>query len=109
MIRGADGSGQWAELGWAELDGSPGRPVLIALGATRQDVDFGILTSGIGSTMLQVYAGSTGPVGDAARVPVPVPPVATALTLFSQAFVDDTAGPSGRYLASNVIEIRIVP
>ena len=92
-----------------ELDGSPGRPVLIALGATRQDVDFGILTSGIGSTMLQVYAGSTGPVGDAARVTVPVPPVATALTLFSQAFVDDTAGPSGRYLASNVIEIRIVP
>ncbi len=91
-----------------ELDGSENKPALIAVGLSRSTFNFGIVTSGIGGTMLGLWGGSTGASGTVA-VDVPVAPFAAPLTVYTQAFIDDRAGPSGKVLASNVIALKIVP
>lgn len=88
-----------------EVDGSANKPVLMAIGAVRQDVNFGIVTSGIGAQPLQLFAGSTGPTGTV-KVQLIVPPITQNVVLYSQSFVDDRTGKTGRILASNVIEIE---
>ena len=90
-----------------EVDGVQNRPVLIALGLVRQDFDFGVVTSGIGSQLFQVFAGSTGPSGTV-KVQIPVPPLSQNLLVYSQAFIDDRAGRTKRFLTSNVIETEII-
>jgi len=92
-----------------EIDGSANRPAMIAVGLVRQPLNFGVVTSGIGANVFPVFQGNTGANGDAATVAVPVPSVGQPVTVYSQGFVDDRQGPTGRVLASNVIAIEIVP
>jgi len=88
-----------------EVDGSVDQPVLMAINTVRQDVDLGIVTSGIGAQPLQLFAGTTGPTGTV-KVQIATPPTDRHIVLYSQAFVDDSSGKTGRILASNVIEIE---
>ena len=92
-----------------EIDGSANRPALIALGLSRQTVDFGAFESGIGSVVVEVASGRTGASGEALAVTVPTPAVSVPTVVYSQAFVDDRAGPTGTILASNVIAVRLQP
>ena len=68
----------------------------------------GIVTSGIGSTVFAAYSGMADGSGSA-RVSIPVAPTSAPYTVFTQAFLDDRAGATGGLLASNVIEIAVVP
>ena len=90
-----------------EVDGSVDKPVLMAISPVRQDVNFGVVISGIGAQPVQIFSGSTGPTGTV-KVQFPVPSLAQNFVLYSQAFVDDTSGKTQRVLASNVIEIEFV-
>jgi subtilisin family serine protease len=91
-----------------EIDGSPNRPALIAVGLERKTFAFGPIVSGIGATLFPVFVGSTGPTGSV-QVDLAVAPVPQPFTVYSQVFLDDTQGPTKRVLTSNVIGIRVVP
>ena len=82
---------------------------MIAVGLSRTPFSFGFVTSGIGSMVFPLVVGSTGTSGDALTTMIGVPPIGVPVTIFTQAFLDDTTGATGTFLASNVVEIEVVP
>lgn len=92
-----------------ELDGSTNAFGAILLGGSRQKLDLGFVELGLGPPLVLLAAGSTGASGEAVQTSFTVPTGAAGIPVHAQAFIDDSAGPSQRWLSSNVIGTAIVP
>lgn len=91
------------------VDGSPSKPAVIAIGFKREVVDIGgLFNIGIGSTLVPALVGATDANGDAS-VTLGVPTVSVGLTVYTQALIDDRAGPTGEILTGNVVGVTVTP
>jgi hypothetical protein len=92
------------------LDGSPGRPAYMAVAAQRMSVPYGPVVLGIGplESLFIYYAGATDAAGDASFTFF-VPPSVAGLVVHTQGLIDDTLGPTGELLLSNVIGVTFDP
>jgi len=91
------------------VDGSPGRPAVIAIGFERKTVNIGgLFNVGIGTLIVPVFLGVTNIAGNA-EVAFMVPKTVAAYTVYTQALVDDRTGPTGEILASNVVGVTVTP
>lgn len=91
-----------------EVDGSEGRPVVMVLGLVREEADLVVVKSGVGSRLFSLFGGWTDNAGNAS-VTLAVPAIPEPVTIYTQTFIDDRGGPSGQFLASNVVGTVIVP
>jgi hypothetical protein len=88
------------------LDGSPGSPAYMAVAAQRMSVPYGPVVIGIGpiETLFVYYIGATDAAGDAVFT-FPVPASMAGSVIHTQGMIDDTLGPTGELLLSNVIGV----
>jgi hypothetical protein len=92
-----------------ELDGSEGQAAVMAVGLSRTPVVIpGLVTIGIGLPFYPLFVGATDPSGNASFT-MGIGPELTGVTVFTQGVIDDRAGATQRFLASNVIGVRFVP
>ena len=90
-----------------ELDGSPNRYGFLLFGPARGLTDFGFVRVGLAAPVLVFAMGNTKAAGEF-ELQFPVPASAVGASGFSQFVLDDTAGPTGKWLTSNVVGLRVV-
>jgi Subtilase family len=88
------------------LDGSAGQPAYMAVAAQRMSVPYGPVVLGIGpiESLFVYFAGATDASGDASFSYL-IPPSIAGFTIYTQGAIDDTLGPTGELLLSNVIGV----
>jgi hypothetical protein len=89
------------------VDGVPGSLAAIVLGLSRAATVVGPVTLGVGAPVVTVAIGLSDPAGDLTAT-LPVGAAFVGLSLFSQAFVQDTT-ITNRILGSNVVGTQVVP
>jgi hypothetical protein len=88
------------------LDGSPNRPAYMAVAAQRMSLPYGPVVLGIGpvESLFVYYTGATDAAGDASFTYL-IPPSIAGAVVYTQGLIDDTLGPTGELLLSNVIGV----